>query len=64
MAALGAAALSSREALGKAFVAEAFGPAAKIDTLKMVEGIKAAMKQDINAASWMSEETKRAAEVN
>jgi len=51
------------EALGKAFVDEAFGPAAKADTLKMVEGIKAAMKQDIAAASWMSEETKRAAEV-
>ena len=51
------------EALGKAFVDEAFGPAAKADTLKMVEGIKAAMKQDIDAASWMSAETKRAAEV-
>jgi len=51
------------EALGKAFVDEAFGPAAKADTLKMVEGIKAAMKQDIAAASWMNEETKRAAEV-
>jgi putative endopeptidase len=51
------------EALGKAFVDEAFGPAAKADTLRMVEGIKAAMKQDIDAASWMSEETKRAAEL-
>jgi len=51
------------EALGKAFVDEAFGPAAKADTLKMVEGIKAAMKQDIGAASWMSDDTKRAAEV-
>lgn len=51
------------EALGKAFVDEAFGPAAKADTLEMVEGIKAAMKRDIDAASWMSQETKRAAEV-
>ena len=51
------------EALGKAFVEEAFGPAAKTDTLKMVEGIKVAMKRDIQATSWMSEETKRAAEV-
>jgi endothelin-converting enzyme/putative endopeptidase len=51
------------EALGKAFVDEAFGAAAKADTLKLVEGIKGAMKQDIEAASWMSEETKRAAEV-
>ena len=49
------------EALGKAFVEEAFGPAAKADTLAMVEGIKAAMKQDIDEAPWMSEQTKRAA---
>ena len=51
------------EALGKAFVEEAFGPGAKTDTLKMVEAVKAAMKQDIDLASWMSEQTKRAAEV-
>jgi putative endopeptidase len=51
------------EALGKAFVDEAFRPAAKADTLKMVDAIKAAMKQDIAATPWMSEETKRAAEV-
>src|SRR6185503_14810403 len=51
------------EALGKAFVDEAFRPAAKADTLKMVDAVKAAMKQDIAEASWMSEETKRAAEV-
>ena len=55
-----------REVSGRqrcAFVDEAFGPAAKADTLEMVEGIKVAMKQDIAAASWMSDETKRAAEV-
>ncbi|HEY3043808.1 MAG TPA: M13 family metallopeptidase [Vicinamibacterales bacterium] len=51
------------EALGKAFVEAAFGPAAKADTLQMVEGIKTAMRQDIDSSSWMSEETKRAAEV-
>jgi endothelin-converting enzyme/putative endopeptidase len=51
------------EALGKAFVEAAFGPAARADTLQMVEGIKTAMRQDIESASWMSEETKRAAEV-
>jgi putative endopeptidase len=50
------------EALGKAFVDEAFGPAAKVDTLQMVEGIKTAMRRDIDEASWMSPETKRAAE--
>ena len=51
------------EALGKAFVETAFGAAAKADTLRMVEGIKAAMKEDIAQAAWMSAETKRAAEI-
>ena len=50
------------EALGKAFVEAAFGPAAKADTLKMVQGIEGAMKQDIEAASWMTPETKQQAE--
>jgi putative endopeptidase len=49
------------EALGKAFVEEAFGPQAKADTLKMVQDIKQAMRQDIDAAAWMSGETKKAA---
>jgi endothelin-converting enzyme/putative endopeptidase len=49
------------EALGKAFVEETFGPQAKADTLKMVQEIKAAMQQDIDAAPWMSGETKKAA---
>ena len=49
------------EALGKAFVAEAFGPQAKADMLKMVQDIKGAMRQDIDAAPWMSGETKKAA---
>jgi endothelin-converting enzyme/putative endopeptidase len=49
------------EALGKAFVEEAFGPAAKADTLAMVEGIREAMRRDIEDAPWMSAETKRAA---
>ena len=49
------------EALGKAFVEEAFGPQAKPDMLKMVRGIKAAMKEDIDTAPWMSEPTKKAA---
>jgi endothelin-converting enzyme/putative endopeptidase len=51
------------EALGKAFVDEAFGPQAKADTLKMVQDIKSAMRQDIDAAPWMSGETKKAAMV-
>jgi endothelin-converting enzyme/putative endopeptidase len=51
------------EALGKAFVDETFGAQAKADTLKMVQDIKAAMRQDIDAAPWMSGETKKAAMV-
>jgi putative endopeptidase len=51
------------EALGKAFVDETFGPQAKADTLKMVQDIKGAMRQDIDAAPWMSGETKKAAMV-
>src|SRR5262249_59980092 len=49
------------ETLGKAFVEEAFGPQAKADMLKMVQDIKGAMQQDIDAAPWMSGETKKAA---
>ena len=49
------------EALGKAFIDDAFGAAARKDTLAMVRGIEAAMKKDIDEAAWMSEETKRAA---
>jgi putative endopeptidase len=49
------------EALGNAFVAEAFGPLAKADMLRMVQDIKGAMRQDIDAAPWMSGETKKAA---
>ena len=33
------------EALGKAFVEEAFGPQAKADMLKMVQDIKGAMQR-------------------
>jgi putative endopeptidase len=49
------------EALGKAFVEQAFGPQAKADTLQMVQFIRRAMRADIDAASWMSAETKKAA---
>jgi putative endopeptidase len=51
------------EALGKAFVEEAFGPQAKADMLQMVQDIKSAMRSDIDAAPWMSGETKKAAMV-
>jgi len=49
------------EALGKAYVDEAFGPAARNDTQAMVRAIKDAMKKDIDDAPWMSEDTKAAA---
>ncbi len=49
------------EALGQAFVEQAFGPQAKADTLRMVHDIKNAMRQDIDAAPWMTGETKKAA---
>ena len=51
------------EALGKAFVEEAFGPQAKADMLQMVQDIKGAMREDIDLAPWMSGETKKAAMV-
>jgi len=49
------------EALGKAFVKEAFGTEAKADTLKMVKEIEAALEQDINSLSWMTDATKKQA---
>jgi putative endopeptidase len=51
------------EALGKAFVEEAFSAQAKADALKMVQEIKGAMKRDIEDAAWMSKETKAAAQI-
>ena len=50
------------DVLGKAFVEETFGPQAKSDVLEMVGDIKAAMSAAIADASWMSDETKKAAE--
>ncbi len=49
------------EALGQAFVAEAFGPQSKADMLGMVQDIKGSMANDIASADWMSAETKQAA---
>jgi endothelin-converting enzyme/putative endopeptidase len=49
------------EALGKAYVARAFGPQAKADTLAMVTAIEAALQQDINTLSWMSDDTRKEA---
>jgi endothelin-converting enzyme/putative endopeptidase len=49
------------EALGQAFVKEAFGPQAKADTLKMVHELEAALEKDINALDWMTPATKKEA---
>jgi putative endopeptidase len=51
------------EALGQAFVKEAFGPQAKADTLRMVHELEAALEADINSLSWMTEATKKEAQV-
>ena len=49
------------EALGRAFVEQTFSAQARSDTIKMVEDIKNAMRQDIDGLPWMSGETKKAA---
>jgi endothelin-converting enzyme/putative endopeptidase len=49
------------EALGQAFVTEAFGAQAKTATVTMVKGIEAALEQDITELTWMSDATKQRA---
>jgi endothelin-converting enzyme/putative endopeptidase len=49
------------EAVGQAYVAEAFPPEAKTRMLTMVHQLEAALKQDISDLSWMSPETKKQA---
>jgi putative endopeptidase len=49
------------EALGAAFVKDAFGPQAKADTLKMVHEIEAALEADIHQLTWMTDVTKKEA---
>ncbi|HUK34414.1 MAG TPA: M13 family metallopeptidase [Vicinamibacterales bacterium] len=49
------------EALGKAYVAQVFGPQAKANTLAMVEAIENALRQDISTLSWMSQDTRKEA---
>src|SRR3954452_20411317 len=49
------------EALGKAFVREAFGQQAKADTLRRVHELEAALEADINGLAWMTPPTKREA---
>ena len=49
------------EALGQAFVKEAFGPQAKADTVKMVHELEGALDADINGLGWMTAVTKKEA---
>jgi putative endopeptidase len=49
------------EAVGQAYVAKYFPPENKARMLQMVKAIKAALDQDIDAATWMSDATKKAA---
>ena len=48
-------------ALGKLYVDRTFGAQGKERTLKMVQGIEAAMREDIGQLSWMSDTTKKKA---
>ena len=50
------------EALGKAYVDRTFGSEGKARTLEMVHAIEAALATDIKEITWMSDETKKAAE--
>ncbi len=49
------------EALGQAFVRDAFAAQAKTGTLKMVRGIEAALEQDITRLDWMTDATRKQA---
>ena len=49
------------EAVGQAYVAKYFPPENKERMLQMVKAIKNALDQDIDAATWMSDATKKAA---
>jgi len=49
------------EALGKAYVAQAFGGQAKANTLAMVTAIEAALQQDISTLAWMTSDTRKEA---
>ncbi len=51
------------EAVGQAYAAKYFTPESKAKMLKMVKAIEVALNQDIDAATWMSADTKRQAHV-
>jgi len=49
------------EALGQAYVATTFTPKAKAKASEMVANLQAAFRDRLNAATWMSEDTRRQA---
>jgi endothelin-converting enzyme/putative endopeptidase len=49
------------EALGKVYVAQAFGPQAKADTLAMLAAIEGALRDDIGTLTWMTDDTRKEA---
>ena len=49
------------EALGQVYVQKAYPPEAKARTLKMVQAVEAALRQDITELSWMTDTTKQQA---
>src|SRR6188508_1580510 len=49
------------EALGEAFVTQAFGAEGKTETLTMVRALEDALERDISALVWMTDTTKRRA---
>jgi putative endopeptidase len=51
------------EALGKIYVERTFGPEGKQRTLEMVQNIEAALSTDIKTIDWMSDDTKKQAEI-
>jgi endothelin-converting enzyme/putative endopeptidase len=51
------------EALGKVYVERTFGAEGKERTLRMVQAIESALDVDIKEIPWMSDETKKQAEV-
>ena len=51
------------EVLGKIYVDRTFGAEGKERTLQMVHAIEASLAEDIKQITWMSDETKKAAEV-
>lgn len=59
--ALDSAELALGELIGRAYVERHFPPDAKVRALQLVDDVRAAFAERIDAADWMSDDTKRAA---